>query len=123
VALAGGDPDDVRGEHVTEAAAAGDPDAREVLRQFGWWVAIGVANLVNLLDPEVVVLAGGLVEAGDLLVEPTRAAYEGLVLAHDHRPPARIVGAALGADAGAIGAALLALELADGSDARFPLAQ
>ncbi|MCX7620315.1 MAG: ROK family protein [Acidimicrobiales bacterium] len=109
VELAGGDPDDVRGEHVTAAAAAGDPDAQEVLRQFGWWVAIGVANLVNLLDPEIVVIGGRLADAGDLLLEPTRAAYAGLVLAHDHRPDVPIVGAELGADAGAIGAALLAL--------------
>ncbi len=127
VELAGGDPDDVRGEHVTAAAAAGDPDALDVLRQFAWWVAVGVANLVNLLDPAVVVARTGapsvldehlrelaaaaqLAHAGDLLVEPTRQAYADLVLAHTHRPAVRIVGAALGADAGSLGAALLALD-------------
>jgi glucokinase len=111
VTLAGGDPDDVRGEHVTAAVAEGDPDALVVLRDFAWWVALGIANLVNVLDPEVVVIGGGLVAAGDALIGPTRAAYAGLVLAHDHRPPVRIVAAELGPEAGAIGAALLAGDL------------
>jgi glucokinase len=108
VALAGGDPESVHGEHVTRAAAEGDPEAVEVLAQFAWWVALGIANLVDLLDPEVVVVGGGLIEAGDLLLDPLRAAYPSLVLAADHRPPARIVAAELGESAGAIGAALLA---------------
>jgi glucokinase len=110
VALAGGDPEDVRGEHVTRAASDGDPGALEVLRELAWWIALGVSNLVNLLDPEVVVVGGGLAEAGELLLAPTRAAYATLVLGYDHRPPVRIVAAELGADAGAIGAGLLALD-------------
>jgi len=113
VALAGGDPEDVRGEHVTRAAADGDPEALAVLRDFAWWVALGVSNLENLLDPEVVVIGGGLAEAGELLLAPTRDAYATLVLGYEHRPPVRIVGAALGKDAGAIGAGLLALDLLD----------
>jgi glucokinase len=108
VALAGGDPEAVRGEHVTAAAAEGDADAAAVFETFGWWVALGVANLVNLLDPAVVVVGGGLVEAGDVLMVPVRAAYRDLVLAAAHRPDVPIVTAALGERAGAIGAALLA---------------
>ena len=111
VALAGGDPESVRGEHVTRAAADGDAEALELMREFGWWVALGVSNLENLLDPGVIVIGGGLAEAGELLLGPTREAYADLVLAHDHRPPARIVGAELGADAGAIGAVLLGREM------------
>ena len=108
VELAGGDPEAVRGEHVTRAAAEGDPGALAVCHDFGWWVALGVANLIDLLDPEVVVVGGGLVDAGDLLLEPARAALAGLVLSYDRRPDVAIVAAALGADAGAIGAALSA---------------
>jgi glucokinase len=111
VALAGGDPDQVRGEHVTRAAADGDAEAIEILAEFAWWVALGISNLENLLDPEVVVVGGGLAEAGELLLAPTRAAYETLVLGFEHRPPVRIVAAALGQDAGAIGAGLMALDL------------
>ncbi|MGZ4693876.1 MAG: ROK family protein [Acidimicrobiales bacterium] len=111
VALAGGDPEAVRGEHVTAAAAAGDPGALAVMADFAWWVALGLSNLENLLDPEIVVIGGGLAEAGELLLAPTRAAYATLVLAYEHRPPVRIVAADLGAEAGAIGAGLLASEL------------
>jgi glucokinase len=108
VELAGGDPEAVRGEHVTVAAAEGDPGALAVIRDFGWWAALGIANLVNLLDPEIVVIGGGLVEAGDLLLDPIRNAYPGLVLAAEHRPDVPIVAAQLGEQAGAIGAALIA---------------
>ncbi len=75
MALARGDAESVRGEHVTEAAAAGDPGALEVMAELGWWIALGLANLTALLDPSVVVIGGGLVEAGELLLGPTRAAY------------------------------------------------
>ena len=69
---------------------------------------MGVANLVNILDPEVVVVGGGLTDAGELFLAPARAAFAELVLAPDHRPTVPIVGAAFGPEAGAIGAALLA---------------
>jgi glucokinase len=109
VERAGGEPEDVRGEHVTEAAREGDPAAHEVLGRFSWWVALGLANLVNILDSDVIVIAGGLAEAGDLLLDPTREAYRGLVLAADHRPEVPILAAEMGEHAAAIGAALLAV--------------
>jgi glucokinase len=112
VALAGGDPEGVRGEHVTAAARDGDPEAIDVMADFGWWVALGVANLVNILDPEMVVIGGGLVEAGELLLAPVRAAFQDLVMSAAHRPPVQIVPAVLGEHAGAIGAALLSAVLA-----------
>jgi glucokinase len=108
VALAGGEREAVRGEHVTRAAADGDAGARAVLAQFAWWVALGISNLEVLLDPEVVIIGGGLAEAGELLLAPTRAAHQTLAVASEHRTPVRIVGAELGSEAGAIGAALLA---------------
>ncbi len=107
VARAGGDPEAVRGEHVTAGAAAGEPDAREVLAELAWWLALGVANLVNAFDPEVVVVGGGLVEAGDALFAPLREAFPRLVEGGAQRE-VRILPAALGARAGAVGAALLA---------------
>ncbi len=108
MALARGDAESVRGEHVTEAAAAGDPGALEVMAELGWWIALGLANLTALLDPSVVVIGGGLVEAGGLLLEPTRAAYSEILYAGGDRPPVSIVPAALGELAGAVGAALMA---------------
>jgi glucokinase len=113
VALAGGDPEGVRGEHVTRAALDGDDQALAIMRDFAWWFAVGVANLVNILDPEVVVVGGGLTDAGELFLAPARAAFAELVLAPDHRPTVPIVGAAFGPEAGAIGAALLARDPVD----------
>ena len=69
----GGDPEGVRGEDVTAAAAAGDTDARRVIEQVGWWVGLGLANLACVLDPECFVLGGGLVGAGDLLLDSADA--------------------------------------------------
>ncbi|HET6793414.1 MAG TPA: ROK family protein [Acidimicrobiales bacterium] len=106
--LAGGDPEDVKGEHVTAAAASGDPAAVEIMRRFGWWVALGLANLANIFDPEVIVVGGGLVDAGEVLMAPIRTAFDDLVEAGGLRPTARIVPARLGPEAGAVGAGLLA---------------
>jgi glucokinase len=108
VELAGGDSESVRGEHVTVAAAEGDAAAIEIMERFAWWVALGLANLANALDPEIIVLGGGLVSAGDVLLEPTRMAFTSLVEAPSVRGEIRIEPAALGVGAGAIGAALLA---------------
>ena len=108
VELAGGDPESVRGEHVTRAAAEGDAQAQAVMDRFAWWVALGLANLANTFDPSRFVLGGGLVEAGALLLEPVSRQFLELVEAAAHRPPIEIVPAALGERAGAIGAADLA---------------
>ena len=107
VELAGGDPEDVKGEHVTAAAAEGDDEASAVFETFAWWLALGLANLANILDPQAFVLGGGLIEAGDVLMAPTRAAFTDLVEAAEHRPALDLLPAALGEHAGAIGAALL----------------
>ncbi|MHB1929270.1 MAG: ROK family protein [Acidimicrobiales bacterium] len=108
--LAGGDPEGVRGEHVTAAAAAGDPGALAVMEELAWWLALGLANLANVFDPEVIVLGGGLVDAGEVLVAPTREVFLRLVEGGDLREGIRIVPAQLGSSAGAVGAALLAAE-------------
>jgi len=108
VELAGGDPEAVRGEHVTVAAAEGDAEAVAVMDRFAWWLALGLANLAAVLDPDVIVLGGGMVEAGEVLLGPARRAFATLLEGGRHRPPVRLVAASLGERAGAIGAALLA---------------
>ncbi|MCU0269763.1 MAG: ROK family protein [Acidimicrobiales bacterium] len=111
VALAG-DVDAVRGEHVGEAARLGDPGALAVLDTFAWWVALGLATLVDVLDPEVAVIGGGLADLGDLLLKPTRSAFDRLVLGGSMRPATRVELATLGSDAGSVGAALLGADAA-----------
>jgi glucokinase len=108
-ALAGGDAEAIRGEHVAAAARDADAGALAVFEEFGGWVGLGVANLVNLLDPDLVLVGGGLADVADLFLEHARAAFAGEVMGAADRVPARLEVATLGSDAGAIGAALLAV--------------
>jgi glucokinase len=108
VALAGGQPLDVRGEHVTAAAQHGDPVALELIEEFAEWAGVGIVNLTQLLDVSMVVIGGGLAESADVLLEPIRRSVARRQVAPTHRPPIAIVTAELGERAGAIGAALLA---------------
>jgi glucokinase len=108
--LAGGDPDGVTGRMVTRAARSGDPVAVAILAGVGRRLGEGIAGLINVLDPELVVVGGGASEAGDLLLDPAREASRGAVEGRRHRPEVPILAAELGNDAGAIGAATLALE-------------
>ena len=107
VARADGEADRVRGEHVTDAAEAGDPGALAILDTFAWWLALGLANLTNIFDPARIVLGGGLVDDAPLWLESARRSFSGLVVGGSVRPPVEIVPAALGSRAGAVGAALL----------------
>ncbi|HET9060966.1 MAG TPA: ROK family protein [Acidimicrobiales bacterium] len=107
VSQVGGVVEDVRAEHVTVAAAQGDLGALDVMAQFAWWVALGLANLANALDPAAIIIGGGLVEAGAVLMGPVRNAFSELVEGPRARA-VRLVPAALGERAGAVGAALLA---------------
>jgi glucokinase len=108
LAAANGDLDEVSGEEVAEAAAAGDGDARALLARYADNVALGLANLANILDPEVIVIAGGLVSMGPLLLEPLLFAFNDRLEGTEHRPAIPIVPARLGDRAGAVGAAVLA---------------
>lgn len=110
VDLAGGDTEAVRGEHVVAAARAGDPGAGLVLDDFAWWMAAGIANLVDVLDPSIVLLGGGVMEAADVLVGRVERSLESQVMAHWRRPSVPVVAAELGEQAGAVGAALLTVE-------------
>lgn len=108
--LAGGDPLKVRGPLVTAAASRGDAAARGIFEELGRRLGEGIAGLVNVLDPERVVLSGGVLEAGEVLLRPLREAFEGSLEGREYRPEVPVLPAGLGADAGAMGAALLALE-------------
>lgn len=99
--------DDLSGADVTDAARDGDQGARGVLAEAGFWLGVGMASLVNSLDPEIVIVGGGVVEAGELLLGPARTAYEARVVAREHRVVPPVVQARLGDSAGVIGAALL----------------
>ncbi len=108
-------PDGVTAEIVTTAARAGDGLAQELLARAGSYLGVGVANLLNVLNPAMVVLGGGVSKAGELLFEPLRRTAQQRAF---KRPAgaAAIAPAALGADAGVVGAAAVVfLRREDGS--------
>lgn len=112
VALAGGDPDVVRGEHVMRALEEDDAEAAVILEEFAWWLALGLANLANILDPRVIVIGGGLVKAGETLLVPVRSAFNSQLEGASVRPAVEIVAASLGERGGAIGAGTIGFEAA-----------
>ena len=94
---------------LVERGRAGEPEAVEALAEIGRWLGAGIASLVNVFEPEIVVIGGGFGAAADLLLVPAREvlAREGLAPGRD---TVRIVQAELGADAGVIGAGMLGFE-------------
>ena len=107
--LAGQKAVDITGELVGEAARSGDPWARDIIAETGRWLGVGIASLVNIFDPEVVIIAGGAATGtGDLLLGPARDNAAGLIIGHAWRALPPVVLATLGYDAGLVGAAALA---------------
>ena len=104
-----GDPSRVTGGMVTRAARDSDAVSVAILAEVGHWLGVGIGGLVNILDPEIVLMAGGVAEAGDLVLEPARASYRDTVEAAEMRPDVPIVMAALGNHTGVVGAASLVL--------------
>ncbi len=104
----GDDPDRVTRQVVTDAARAGDAAAVELLGELGGWLGTGLAGLTAAFDPEVIIVGGGTSQAGDLLLEPARAVLRRTLAGRGFRPEPAIVPAALGVDAGFVGAADLA---------------
>jgi glucokinase len=112
VEYAGGDPSAVRSSHLARAWQAGDEAAHTALREMAEVSGVAIANLMNLLSPEMFVLGGGVIEAlgKELLPIMEKAAFEqAFPVASRH---VRIRPAMLGDDAGIIGAAFLARERA-----------
>ena len=108
LASAGGTVDGLTGPVITQAAKEGDAIARELLADVGRWLGVGMANIAAAFDPGTFVVGGGVSAAGDLLLGPAREAFERQLTGRGYRPPARIVAAKLGNNAGLIGAADLA---------------
>ncbi len=105
--MTAGHPDRVTGPMVTAAAEEGDLVARKAFASVGDWLGVGTGNLVAALDPEVVVIGGGVSAAGDRLLDPARAALQRTLVGAAHRFVPDLVAAQLGPRAGMIGAALL----------------
>ena len=96
------------GGHITDAARDGDEIAIDALATTGDWLGAGIATLSMLFDPSIVVIGGGVVDAGELLLEPARRAMMREMPFVGKHPVPEIVAAKLGNDAGLVGVADLA---------------
>lgn len=106
--LAGGDPDAIEGPMVSAAAERGDEAALQSFAELADWIGEGLGSLTAVLDPDVIVVGGGVSESPWLDIDRIVAAFEGSETGFGHRPAPKIARAALGNDAGLIGAADLA---------------
>jgi glucokinase len=96
------------GEVVTRAALEGDPAATSIYTTMGRWLGRGLASLAAVIDPSMFVIGGGVSAAGEILLRPAREEFAHTLTGRGFRPMAAIELAALGPDAGLIGAADLA---------------
>ena len=104
---------ELTGDQVYEAILQSDAGALRLLAELGDWIGQAVASLTAVLDPEIVVIGGGVSAAGDLLLEPIRKAYLANLPARGYRPELKIKTAEFVNDAGVVGAAdLVRLALA-----------
>lgn len=104
-----GDAGRISGPLLFDAAKAGDPTAVALFERMGFWLGVGIASLVTIFDPELVVVGGGLATTGDLLLSPARTSFARYVFAPAYRTLPPVVPARLGPEAGLVGAATLAL--------------
>ncbi|MCL4694643.1 MAG: ROK family protein [Candidatus Hydrogenedentes bacterium] len=107
--MCGGDLDKIDGKMISDALQKGDEFAAWVMTETGIWLGTGIGSLINLLNPEMVVLCGGMIAAGEALFRPVRETAQ----AQSFDVPgarAQIVPAGLGPDSGVIGAAGCALQ-------------
>jgi len=103
-----GTADAITAEHVARAAREYDETARTVLRRAGRSLGIGLSNVANIFDPEVIILAGGVLGAGEAYLGAARDRFVAMTEAQKRRPM-RLDVTSLGKDMGIIGAAALAL--------------
>ena len=101
-------PDDPTGKEITQAARRGDPLAVAVMEDFSQWLGQGLSIVADVLDPELIVLGGGVSQDADLYLEGAVQAMGQDIVGAGHRPLARVATAELGSAAGMIGVADLA---------------
>lgn len=110
VERSGGDWRAVRAEDVSRAASEGLDEAVALMREVGWWLALGLANLAAILDAGHFVIGGGLSEASELVLPAARDYLADLVEGYEMRPTITVTTSLFGARSGAMGAALVAFE-------------
>lgn len=105
-AICGGDPGKINAKTVFDALHKEDPWAGQIFTEYVSCLAQTIANVTNFLDPEIIILGGGVSKAGSVLLDAVRMEFPKYVLFND-QPLPRVEIASLGAEAGIIGAAML----------------
>ena len=105
---AAGSVEAINGPLVTQAAKSGDQAALAAFDQIAFWLGTGLADLVQIFDPQVLVIGGGVVESGDLLLAPVRRHFDEALAQRGRLPVGEVRPALMGNKAGVIGAADLA---------------
>jgi len=103
-----GSVEGLTGKAITDAARDGDPVALAAFNTTGQWLGAGIATLAVILDPACVVIGGGVIDAGEILLKPTREALERTMPFAGKHPYPQIIAAELGNEAGLVGVADLA---------------
>ncbi len=98
------------GEEVFAAYSRGDAHAQKVVAEFADWIAVGLANMTNICDPEVIVIGGGVVQSFGEVIESVRTSFVSALYSSEMRAHPRLEIATLGERAGAIGCALIGAE-------------
>ncbi|MBQ0026155.1 MAG: ROK family protein [Lachnospiraceae bacterium] len=105
--LCGGDVSKINAKTVCDAADAGDTDAQELLADFARELAAGLTNIVNIFQPEIICIGGGMSAQGEKLLSPVREILYKENYARDIDSQVKLTAAELGNDAGIIGAAYI----------------
>lgn len=105
--LCGGDMEKLEAKHIFDAAKLGDEAAGELFSNYTEYLAEGIANIINILQPELICIGGGVSKAGDMLLEPVKEKVAGKIFSKNSAKNTDIKLARLDNDAGIIGAALL----------------
>ncbi|WPF65463.1 MULTISPECIES: ROK family protein [unclassified Corynebacterium] len=108
------DPNSVDGLHIMQAARRGDAAGMAVVEEFASWLGTGLSIVADILDPELILLGGGVSRDADLYLDQATEQFSSQIVGTGYRPLARVATAELGADAGMIGVADLARGLVAG---------
>ena len=107
--LVKGELNKVTAKVVAQAAQEGDPLANSVFKGAGFYIGLGITNLLHILNPELIIIGGGVSKAGDLLFDPIKETVKARAML-SYQEGLRIVPAALGDDVGLLGAGVFVLK-------------
>ncbi len=106
----GGDIDKVNGRTAFDAMRQGDPVGQKIVDEYIKYLSVGLINMINIFQPNILCVGGGVGNEGESLLEPVRAIVEKEQYGHNPDAATKICKAQLGNDAGIIGAAMLGKE-------------